>query len=150
VLLGIFGLAALLLASIGLYGVMANLVAQRTREIAIRIALGGQARVIRRMVVGEGLIISLTGLAIGTALSLAATRLLSSLLFGVTPTDVTTFAAVASLLLAVALIAAYGPARHATRIDPMTALRESLALGRWGARSSSRRPKNGRHRQSRR
>ncbi len=123
-LLGVFGLAALLLSSVGLYGVMAYLVSQRTREIGIRMALGGEPAAIRRMVLREGLIISIVGLALGTAISFAAAKSLRGLLFGVTPTDAATHLGIAALLLVVAAIATYGPARRATRIDPLTALRE--------------------------
>jgi predicted permease len=123
-ILTIFAIVALTLASVGLYGVMSYLVAQRTRELGIRIALGGQPRAVRRVVVRESLLIALTGLAIGVVVSLALSRLLRGLLFGVPPTDVVTYVGVSALLVAVALIASYGPARRATRIDPMTALRE--------------------------
>jgi putative ABC transport system permease protein len=123
-LLGVFGLAALLLASVGLYGVMAYLVSQRTREIGIRMALGGEPAAIRGMVLREGLIISIVGLVIGTAVSFVAAKSLRGLLFGVTPTDAATYVGIGSVLLLVAAIATYGPARRATRVDPLTALRE--------------------------
>ena len=122
-LLGVFGIAALLLASVGLYGVMAFLVSQRTREIGIRLALGGEPRAIRRMVLSEGLLISTAGLAIGGVASLVAARAASRLLYGVAPTDLTTYASITGLLLIVGVAASYGPARRATRVDPLSALR---------------------------
>ncbi|NOT09787.1 MAG: ABC transporter permease [Gemmatimonadales bacterium] len=122
-LIGIFALVALGLASVGLYGVMSYLVAQRTREIGIRLALGGQPGDVRRMVLRESLAISLSGLAVGGIVSLAVSRLLTGLLFGVSPTDAATYTGIAVLLLLVAGIASYGPARRATRVDPVTALR---------------------------
>jgi len=123
-LLGIFAATALLLATIGLYGVMAFLVSQRTREIGIRMALGGEARSIRRMVLREGVLICLVGLVAGAGVSLAVTRTLSGLLFGVTPNDPATYTAIGVLLLAVGCAASYGPARRATRVSPIVALRE--------------------------
>jgi putative ABC transport system permease protein len=123
-LLGIFGLTALMLASVGLYGVMAYLVSQRTREIGIRMALGGEAKTIRRLVLREGMLISALGLAAGTAVSLAGSKAVSGLLFGVAPTDALTYSVIAGLLLLVGALASYGPARRATRIDPLAALRE--------------------------
>jgi putative ABC transport system permease protein len=123
-LLGVFGLAALLLAAVGLYGVMAFLVAQRTREIGIRMALGGAPTAIRSMVLREGMVISATGLVIGTAVSLGASRAIGGLLFGVAATDPLTYLGIGGLLLAVSAIASYGPARRATRVDPLVALRE--------------------------
>jgi putative ABC transport system permease protein len=123
-LLGIFAATALLLASIGLYGVMAFLVSQRTREIGIRMALGGEARSIRRMVLREGILICLAGLLVGAAVSLAVSRALSGLLFGVTPSDPATYVGIGVLLLAVGCVASYGPARRATLVSPIVALRE--------------------------
>ena len=123
-LLGIFAATALVLASIGLYGVMAFLVAQRTREIGIRMALGGEARSIRRMVLREGLLICLVGLIAGGILSLAVSRTLGGLLFGVAPNDPATYLGIGGLLLAVGCAASYGPARRATRVSPSVALRE--------------------------
>jgi len=122
-LLGVFGIAALVLATVGLYGVMAFLVSQRTREIGIRLALGGEPRAIRRTVLGEGLVISATGLAIGGVASLVAAKFLSRLLYGVAPTDLTTYVSIAAVLLIVGVAASYGPARRATRVDPLAALR---------------------------
>jgi putative ABC transport system permease protein len=122
-MLGIAGTIALLLGAVGLYGVIAYSVSQRTREIGIRIALGAQQNNVMRLILGEGMLVILIGLTIGLASSLALTRFLSSLLFGVTATDPITFAAVAVLLAVVALAACYVPARRAMRVDPIVALR---------------------------
>ena len=124
VLIGLFALAALALASIGLYGVMAHLVAQRTREIGIRVALGGRPSDVRGMVMKESLTIALVGLVAGTLGSLALSRGLTGFLFEVKPTDPVTYSSIAVLLLFVASAAAYGPARRATRVDPLIALRD--------------------------
>jgi len=110
-LLGVFALTALFLASVGLYGVMAYVVSQRTREIGIRMALGGQPSAIRWSVLRQGLVVSLVGLAIGVLLSVVAARAISGLLFGVQPLDLATYLVIGGLLLAVALLASYGPAR---------------------------------------
>jgi predicted permease len=123
VLLGIFAIVALTLAAVGIYGVIAYAVSQRTREIGIRIALGAQKRDIFRMVVGHGLILCLIGVTLGVAASLMLTRYLASLLYGVSSTDPKTITSVAFLLVTVALLACSIPARRATRIDPMNALR---------------------------
>jgi predicted permease len=123
VLLGIFASVALTLAAVGIYGVIAYAVSQRTHEIGIRIALGASKRDIFRLVVGHGMILSIVGVAIGVAASLALTHLLSSLLYGVSSTDPATFTSVVMLLLTVALLACSVPARRATRVDPMNALR---------------------------
>jgi putative ABC transport system permease protein len=122
-LLAIFATAALLLSSVGIYGVLSYMVAQRTRDIGIRMALGASQGQIVRDVLGFGVRLAGIGLAIGLAGALAATRLLSSLLYGIRPTDAITFAAVSLILLGVALIASYLPARRATRVDPIVALR---------------------------
>jgi putative ABC transport system permease protein len=122
-LLSIFAATALLLSSVGIYGVLSYMVAQRTRDIGIRMALGASQERIVWDVLGFGVRLTSIGLAIGLAGALAATRLLSSLLYGVRPTDAFTFAGVSILLLLVAVIASYLPARRATRIDPIIALR---------------------------
>ncbi len=122
-LLSIFAAVALILTVVGLYGVMSYSVAQRTNEIGIRLALGAQARDVVTMIVKQGSKLILIGLAIGLVGAYAATRLLASLLFGVTAKDPFTFAAVALLLALVALLACYIPAWRATKVDPMEALR---------------------------
>ena len=120
---GAFGLLALILAAVGIYGVIAYTTRQRTHEIAIRIALGAERVAVFWLVLGQGLLLTLTGLAAGVAVSLALTRYLKSVLFGVTATDLLTYAAVALLLCLVSLVACYIPARRATKVDPMVALR---------------------------
>lgn len=122
-LMGLFAVAALALAAVGLYGVVAFSVTRRTQEIGIRMSLGAQRGNILRLVLGEGARMAAFGLVIGIGASLAITRLMSSLLFGVSATDPLTFVAVAALLAAVALLASYIPARRAMRVDPMVALR---------------------------
>jgi predicted permease len=120
---GAFGLMALVLAAVGIYGVIGYTTRQRTHEIAIRIALGAQRADVFWLVLGQGLFLTLAGLAAGIAVSLALTRYLKSVLFGVTATDLLTYAAVALLLCLVSLVACYIPARRATKVDPMVALR---------------------------
>jgi predicted permease len=123
VFVGGFGILALVLAGIGIYGVLAYTTRQRTHEIGIRMALGAEPRDVLRLVLRQGLSLAFLGLAIGLAASFALTRVLSSELFGISATDPITFAAVAILLLAVALLACFIPARRAMRTDPMIALR---------------------------
>jgi ABC-type antimicrobial peptide transport system permease subunit len=123
-LLAIFGGTALLLAAIGIYGVVAFTVTQRTREIGIRMALGAARRDVLRMVARGALTLAAAGIVCGVAGGLALTRLMSTLLYGVSPSDSTTFAGVAALLLLVTLAAAFLPARRATRVDPIVTLRD--------------------------
>ena len=122
-LLTLFGVVALLLSAVGIYGVMAYTVSQRSHEIGIRIALGANARNVIKLVVVRGMILVILGLAIGLTGAFALTRLMSGLLFEVSPTDPLTFAGIPVLLAAVALGACLVPARRATRVDPMIALR---------------------------
>jgi putative ABC transport system permease protein len=122
-LLGAFAGIALLLTAGGIFGVLSYLVTQRTREIGLRVALGAQRADVLRVIVGHGLRLVLLGLCIGVAGALIMTREMSSVLFGVTPSDPLTFTVVAIVLGAVALLASYIPARRAMRVDPMVALR---------------------------
>lgn len=122
-LFSLFGVLALVLGAGGIYGVMAYSVTQRTQEIGIRIALGAQTRDVLRLVIGQALALTCAGLGIGLALALALSRYLSSLLYEVTPTDVVTYSGIALLLAGVALLASYLPARTATKVDPISALR---------------------------
>jgi predicted permease len=122
-LIGSFGIVALLLATAGVFGVMAYSVSRRTREIGVRVALGARSRDVLAMILSQGIRTIMIGVLIGLAGSLALTRTLSSLMFGVTATDPLTFLAVIALLISAALLACYIPARRATKVDPMVALR---------------------------
>jgi ABC-type antimicrobial peptide transport system permease subunit len=122
-LFGVFALVALLLAAIGIYGVLAYSVSQRMREIGIRIALGAQKRDVLWLIVRQGLALALIGVALGLAAAMALTRVLQNLLYDVSVTDPATFVSIALLLLGVACVASFIPARRATKADPLTALR---------------------------
>jgi putative ABC transport system permease protein len=123
-MLGAFALFALLLSAIGVYGVMSYLVSQSTHDIGVRVALGATRGAILGMVVRQGMELAILGIAVGLIGAAALTRLMASLLFGVSATDAVTFSVVALVLAASAMLAAYVPARRATKLDPMTALRE--------------------------
>jgi putative ABC transport system permease protein len=122
-LIGAFAVTALMLSALGLYGLMSYLVAQRTKEIGIRVALGAQRRDVLKLVIGQGMAVALIGVSLGLAAALTVTQLMKSLLFGVTATDPATFALIALLMVGVALLAGYVPARRATKVDPLLALR---------------------------
>ncbi|HZM86261.1 MAG TPA: FtsX-like permease family protein, partial [Blastocatellia bacterium] len=121
--LGIFSTLALVLAAIGIYGVMSYSVSGRTREIGVRMALGAQPRNVLALVMRDGIVVTVAGIALGVALALAATKVLGSQLYGVGTTDTPTFVAVSFLFAVVALAASYIPARRAMKLDPMFALR---------------------------
>jgi ABC-type antimicrobial peptide transport system permease subunit len=122
-LFNLFAMLALGLAAIGIYGVLSYSVAQRRQEIGVRIALGAQVRDVMKLVIGQGLTLALIGTALGLGASLGLTRLMSGLLFGVSATDPLTFSVIALLLAFVALAACWIPARRATKVNPMIALR---------------------------
>jgi ABC-type antimicrobial peptide transport system permease subunit len=122
-LLGAFGILALTLAAVGLYSVVAYAVSQRTRELGIRMALGARPRDLMRMVVSQGMRVTLIGVVLGIAGAAAVTRLLAGQLLGVSPTDPVIFSSVAILLAGIALAATWMPARRASKIDPIVALR---------------------------
>jgi putative ABC transport system permease protein len=122
-LLAVFAVLAITLAAIGIYGVMAYTVAQRSHEMGIRMALGARASDVRLLVVRQALVLAAIGVGAGLAVSISATSVMSSLLFGVTATDPAVFAGVTILMAGVALLASYVPARRATRVDPMVTLR---------------------------
>jgi putative ABC transport system permease protein len=121
--LGLFAAVALLLTAIGIFGVMSQAVAQRTAEIGIRMALGARARDVLVLMLGRAAVLTVAGLAVGTAAAFALTRFLRALLYGVEPADPLTFASVAMLLGVIAIVAGYIPARRATRVDAIEALR---------------------------
>jgi putative ABC transport system permease protein len=124
-LVGAFAVSAMFLAAVGIYGVMAYLVTQRSAEIAIRMALGAQQSSVFRLMISQGMKLVLAGVVLGVALSLALTRLLSKLLFGTSPTDFVTLAGVSLLLAMVAFVACYLPSRRAIRLDALAALRST-------------------------
>jgi len=123
VLLSVFAAVALVLAIVGIYGVISDAVSQRTREIGVRMALGARSGDVLRLMIRQGLLPAMLGLCLGLAGAVAATRLMSSLLYGVSATDPATLGGVSALIAVVAVLACWVPARRATRVDPMVALR---------------------------
>ena len=121
--LGLFAALALILAAVGIYGVMSHIVAQQTHEIGVRMALGADSKDVLKLILGKGLMMTIIGVSIGIGGALGLSRFLSGLLYGVKPTDPLTYIAVSLILIAVALLACYIPARRAARVDPMVALR---------------------------
>jgi putative ABC transport system permease protein len=123
ILVSLFAALALLLSAVGIYGVVAYSVVQRTHEIGVRMALGAAATDVLRLILTEGIAVAVAGVALGLVGAAALARVMTTLLFGITPRDPLTFGAGAGLLLLVAILASYVPARHATRVEPVTALR---------------------------
>ncbi len=122
-MMAVFAAAALLLAAVGIFGVMSFMVSSRTRETGVRLALGAERRDIFKLMIGRGMVLVLIGMAVGLVAALALSRMIESLLFGITPSDPLTLSAVCLVLIGVALLACYLPARRAARIEPVEALR---------------------------